>query len=367
MNFIIGILLLASVALLAFYLRKYKILSNLLLLSAATIGIIFLVEFIYRSFIRTPTVHTIAFMPLVKDSVLGLKIDKPGAYTATNVYENGDTVFNVSYTILSDTLETGPDSPFRMGYTNENSGKEFVFIGCSFTFGVGLNDEETLPVQFGKMTGVASVNRGIGSLGIHQVYESFRLKYAGHDNSNKTFIYSLLPDHFIRATGIYEWNNYGPYYIVRGDSLINTGVKEVPNDDNNASKPGFILKRLTFLKPYLQRSERKKQMEKVAPENMEPYFLVIKELSHMIKQSGGRLIILYWDDEKFEAQGIKVMGPEMLYNRFAPLVNENNGYIKRVSEIIDFDDERNFIKGDGHPAAEANRKIAEYLRGIVAN
>jgi hypothetical protein len=305
-------------------------------------------------------------MPLAKDSVLGLKIGKPGNYSATNVYEDGDTVFNVSYTILDDTLKIGPNSPFRSGYANENGAEEFVFIGCSFTFGVGLNDEETLPVQFGKMTGVASVNRGIGSLGIHQVYELFRLKYAGQDNSNKTFVYSLLPDHFIRATGIYEWNNFGPYYIVRGDSLINTGVKEVPDDDNNASKPGFILKRLTFLKPYLQRSERKRQMEKVAPENMEHCFLMIKELSRMIAESGGRLVILYWDDEKFEAQGIKVMGPQMLYDRFAPLVNENSGYIKRVSEIIDFDDEKNFIKGDGHPSAEANRKIAEFLRGIAA-
>lgn len=220
-------------------------------------------------------------------------------------------------------------------------------------------------MQFGKLTQISSVNRGIGSLGIHQVYESFRLKYGNTDNQGRVFVYSLIPDHFIRATGIYDWNNFGPYFIVEDGKLVNTGVRSPAAIERKNRKPGFLIKRLTFLKPYLTTSERKKQLEKISPENLEPGIRMLIELSRMVNQTGGKLVVLYWDDEKFEAQGIKVMGPEELYERFINGVASNGVYVKRVSEIIDTDDPENYIPGDGHPGPQANKKLAQFLADSV--
>lgn len=122
------VLLLVALFVLAFYLRKRRLLSNLILIFVACAGIVLTIEFVYRKFIRKPSVHTISFLPQVRDSVLGLRIEKAGEFSAINIYENGDTVFNVRYTILDDTLSNGPASPFRAGYRNAQSEKNLYSL-----------------------------------------------------------------------------------------------------------------------------------------------------------------------------------------------------------------------------------------------
>src|SRR6185295_17051038 len=94
---------------------------------------------------------------------------------------------------------------------------------CSFTFGEGLTDQQSLAYLTGEQNDLNAVNLGCTGYGLHQVYQLYLNKYLNADNRNRTFIYSFLYDHILRANGIYEWNQQGPYFVIKGDSIVNMG------------------------------------------------------------------------------------------------------------------------------------------------
>ncbi|HYC29353.1 MAG TPA: hypothetical protein VEB42_11060, partial [Chitinophagaceae bacterium] len=214
---VILILLLFGLYLAAFLLRRRKFISNLFLVGAAVLFILLVSEFVYRIFLASPE-------PVTKmecgdncyqhDSLLGFRPAVPGTWKVTVISPGHDTIVNTRYTIVADSTYD-----HRVGY-NAGSDKEYVFLGCSFTFGSNIADTVTLPYQFGKLQNVSTVNLGCPAYGLHQVFQLFRSRYAGHDNHNRVFVYSLLSDHFFRAAGVYDWNLDGPYF---NDSLAYVG------------------------------------------------------------------------------------------------------------------------------------------------
>jgi len=75
------------------------------------------------------------------DNDFGFKPRPNVRVTCTKQYNDGEIIYNANYTTdkLSRRL-TPVDSP-------DQRDKFAVFFGCSFTFGDGLNDEETLPIS----------------------------------------------------------------------------------------------------------------------------------------------------------------------------------------------------------------------------
>lgn len=67
---------------------------------------------------------------------------KEGVYSSIKLVEE-DTVYSVRYTI-KDKMRFTPNSNY---YSNKTS----IFLGCSQTFGEGLNDNQTLPYYYNEM------------------------------------------------------------------------------------------------------------------------------------------------------------------------------------------------------------------------
>lgn len=103
-------------------------------------------------------------------------------------------------------------------------GKQALFLGGSFTFGEGLDDESTLPSLFSHETGWSSINAGMHGYGTHQAYETLRnpVLYAKTVNHKKVdlIVYRVMDDHVNRAAGKSDWDRYGPCFQVSRNNAI---------------------------------------------------------------------------------------------------------------------------------------------------
>ena len=119
-------------------------------------------------------------------------------------------IFDASYT-------TGPDG-FRVVPKVENAQRCVLFFGDSFTFGEGVNDDETTAAQIvAKSKGQVEVkNLAIGGWGPHQFLsglQSGRFQKAITCKPTDA-VYLFIPAHTARAAGRGKWDRFGPHFVV---------------------------------------------------------------------------------------------------------------------------------------------------------
>lgn len=109
--------------------------------------------------------------------------------------------------------------------------REFVFLGCSFTFGTGVDDEESLPSQFAKWRPRDQVYN-FGRPGASPSWSLFSMQrerpdiYRSLGEGPKTVIYTYIEDHLERM--IVRSNRFGPDW--NDDFLFSTPFYEVAGD-----------------------------------------------------------------------------------------------------------------------------------------
>ncbi|MCP5104361.1 MAG: hypothetical protein GY950_13315 [bacterium] len=133
-------------------------------------------------------------------------------------YYGNDLICDVVYTIDSNGLRTSPPcNPL-------NTGRSVLFFGGSFTFGSGVNDEETMPY----LTGVKTHGRyrihnfGFRGYGPHQMLSAIEHKMVENivEYKPKYAIYQALLGHIGRAAGLGSWDAHGPRYTLREDGTL---------------------------------------------------------------------------------------------------------------------------------------------------
>ena len=132
-------------------------------------------------------------------------------------------IYDVVYSINDDGLRVSPpdaDPAHRRGCV--------LFFGCSYTFGEGVEDDETLPWQVGVKTGgtFAVRNFGYHGWGPHQMLaalESGNAERAAHCKVTH-IVYLALYWHAIRSAGRVFWDRDGPRYLLdEHGSLVRAG------------------------------------------------------------------------------------------------------------------------------------------------
>ncbi len=337
---------------LAFALRNRKLFSNILLGLAAMLATLLVVEFAYRLFFKKKDLVS-SWTPkniFEPESELGYTYSEPAVYTQLKRTPNGDTIYNAAYTILDDTINSGIHFNFRKGYKTNNKQQEVVFLGCSLTFGQGLNDNESLPFCYGAAADISTVNMaGIG-YGIHQVYQLFDSKFSSLDNHNRIFIFPFFYDHILRANGIYEWNNAGPFFDLQHDSLVNKGplykFKQLKGD-----KLAFYLScfgSFKVLKDNLHKIAYRAAVQNMSETDYQRCFLMLQQMAKKINHSGGRFIILDWADYNWFYKPLSDISKSKI-NRQFDILFKSGVQVIPVASIIDIKDPKNFIPADGHP------------------
>lgn len=160
------------------------------------------------------------------DSILGYSLNKNATGKLDKILVNPfekDTSFVFQTVAHSDSIGNRVVNTPGM----ERRDKYAVFLGCSFTFGLGVEDDETLPYYFSTYdTSYCVYNFGVGGYGPQNV-----LARLSNQNIRKSIqqdsgicIYTYIQNHVRRAIGdmatYTSWAKDLPYYDYDGDSLV---------------------------------------------------------------------------------------------------------------------------------------------------
>jgi hypothetical protein len=185
----------------------------------------FLYDIYFRKFFKNPVPITTGtlFNAVHPDSLLGYRPDN-------NVFSSGKKIFRdtlvyeMSYHLDSNGHRVTPKNLA----TNE---KFATFWGCSFTFGDGLNDHETIPSYFSKNTKkYEGYNFGYSGYGPAQAL--LKLQYDSLDKIIKQKdgfgFYIFIHDHVNRTIG--SMSNFkmnkgmNPCFEMEGEKLVYKGI-----------------------------------------------------------------------------------------------------------------------------------------------
>lgn len=138
---------------------------------------------------------------------------------------NGEVIYSVVYRTDDVGRRVVPDSPKA-----EDTDKFIAFFGCSFTFGEGVSDSDTLPNQVARMMpGYCVYNYAAPGYGPQQMFEmaksGFVRKTIPQDEG--IVVYTIFFDHLNRATGrmlpVIQHAHHFPCYVMEGDRIARTG------------------------------------------------------------------------------------------------------------------------------------------------
>ncbi len=253
-----------------------------------------------------------------------------------------DSVYSATYSFDEFGFRKTPSSKTK------NFSQTVLFLGCSFTFGDGLNDSETFPHFFAEMNnGTNVLNAGGSGDGPHDALYSLsdpKSRFGLYNEKIDTAVYTALPDHINRVTCSFDIcvrhlhlspsNLTGPMYVLNDRKLIYKGLFR-DNFPWNQSWLKYVT-RSEFLKTFnIFSSVPSDQDFKLTVE-------VFKAMKNNLSQKWGvkRFVVAFYPMNSDHQIVIKLQ--KMLEENGIETFNFNN----LNAESIDYD---LFYKMDGHP------------------
>ncbi len=337
------ILLLACIQFIWAANSKISLLQNTLIISASCCFALFAGEIFFRFYSPNTSINSVrlyneqAKNPSVRDPLLGFAYEAKEQSIQTKKISGNTIVYDVTVTIN--------DKGYRITPTHPEAKNAVVFLGCSFTEGVGVNDTETYAYKTAELLGkeYQVYNFGIGGYGSHQalaLLESSRLDYLKEKYENIHVYFLSYEGHPWRSAGLVEWDNYGPRYILQNGQAI--------RDGNFHSKLPLLTKLWESVKKsdFMQRFFIKKILWKYD----DVWNLQTAILQKMRDTA----------QEKFHATFTLLLSPE--------LSDKENYYKDKGFQIVnlynalpEWPNNNTQIPLDGHPSAMAHERIAQSI------
>jgi hypothetical protein len=162
-----------------------------------------------------------------KDELLGYKLVPNNQIHVIEVSRKR-TTYEATYTINEYSRRMTPvENPGHRPH-------DILFFGDSFTFGYGVNDNETLPFFVGQFASAYQPhNYGISGQGPQQLFailqdEGVTEGISRQDGGHIIGIYIFINKHIYRAIGTMKMHNrfgdVSPYYVLHDDELVRKGT-----------------------------------------------------------------------------------------------------------------------------------------------
>lgn len=302
--------------------------------------------------------------------ITGFMIADAGEMKVTKQARNGDLIFNTTYTLIPDSGSNNIHMNHRVGFhSNRPDSTELVFLGCSITYGEGIHDQETFAYKTGELCNLSSVNYGFSGFGTHQAYNIYLNKYLPvKDQRQRVFVYSFIPDHILRAKCVYPWNINDPFFDWQSDSLV---LKGKASDYSGFAKTHKYTRYLslfnsfTFITDIETSIVASRAAKALQPSDYLRVFWMLNRMNQSITGHGDKLILIYWDKYKWkETDDSQVLDKKSIEDSILQL-SKSGVTVVRASEIFDINNPSFFIKGDGHPTAQAAELVAKKLSQII--
>jgi hypothetical protein len=272
---------------------------------------------------------------------------KPSVKVEVRKKHGGGVLYDVSYTT---------DKYSRRITVPKNDGeKALIFMGCSYTFGSGVNDDQTLPSQVAAlMPEYQVVNYGQDGIGAQHICELLRTKAIHTQGIAKkaAVIYAFLHVHIRRAIGVEPitraFGKNFPWYLLEDGKLVRKG--------RFSDRPGDWDWKLSYRRAH---GIRNWYGEYLIEEDAELVCALLGEARRLF-------------ESQFDSQGFYLLVFPQRQGAYTDRVVE--GCRKRGFTILDYRDllgdmkneDDFFIPHDGHPLPSTYRMIAERIRDDLA-
>ena len=246
-----------------------------------------------------------------------------------------------NYRIIYDAVYSTYNNGFRQTKGNINSEETYIFLGCSFVFGDGLNDDETLPFYFSKKFNFKKnvINCGMHGISINAALNVLNnelfLPLINNKNPNiKHCFYSFMCDSLNRN------------FRYEGKCLDGCLYKN--NKCYIPTKIGKI--KYIFARSYIFRKIFVPIIDEYFYKYYEDYMIEsLKEINKIVEEKyKSRLTIIVWDIDKYNKE-------------FIEKLKQTSLDIVWLSDKFNLEEDDYRIKYDHHPTAKANKEIAEIL------
>lgn len=245
---------------------------------------------------------------------------------------------SVSYSVpfiqksLEDCLAKYPPERYKQYEKKENNNKKpILFVGCSYTLGEALEDEDTMPAKIEKLTNRYGYNWGISGYGAVQALILFLLENKYHliNEEPEYIIYTYMFHHLDRFQepeifNFYRKNNYIPIqkYNNLYKSYIYRRIKDIELS-NYLYNNGELDIQLNLF--YTIMKDIKKQSEKLFP-NSKFVILIYSDINYDLCRN-----LMGQDDEnKFRINKMF----EIMYSEDFKKNLENMGYTVITTEEL---------------------------------
>lgn len=255
-------------------------------------------------------------------------------------------------------LENG----WRVVPGSQEQGDQVLFLGGSFCFGEGLDDEETLAHQYALQLEDAYQfhNLGFHGYGPHHALRILDQKlWSNDDHESPIFlaVYRIIPDHIRRAAGYSSWDPHGPHYKISNGTLTDEGQFHPYIDPNEL---GMVQKILNVLREQLgvNRWLNKNKNKSASEYDVKRTALILAQIKARVEQEHGYFLLL--QEPEFEQFEFREEWTNHLNDLNIPYLNigEMDFYQRRSKSEL-------YIANDGHPSARYNRELAVVLDSVV--
>lgn len=236
------------------------------------------------------------------------------------------------------------DFSYRSALNEEkNSEKSIVFTGCSFVYGVGLEENQTLPYKVAQLINVPIYNLGFVSRAINTTYSAVKLGIFDEKVKipPKTVSYNYADFHLLRIVMpnvFFEGNEY--LYNLKGETLVK-------------KRPPFIVSRFPLL------CVVREQLHNYLIQNSKNYRNYVKKLLKAYFVETKKLLNSKYGDFKFI---IMVYQNSPIFEEIASEMEKEGFVIIRVFDDFGIDTNNDeYVLPDGHPNEKAWDEIVPQL------
>lgn len=249
-----------------------------------------------------------------------------------------DVLYDVTYTLDSNARRVGPGDNVAADCV--------VFFGGSFTWGEGVNDDETMPHQFALASDyrLRGVNFGFSGYGPNHMLRAIEdgMLVNACSGDILAVVYTAIPPHYLRSAGLADWGPKSPRYRIAPES--GPPVYSGPLFEDMVAFLDFRARRESAL--------ANQTLTLLATQQaLELYTAIVRaSKERVLADADAPFYVLYWDLVEASTD------PQL------KSLEEHDFAIMRVSDLMTRDQMTAMrIPGDGHPSAEAYRLLGHAL------
>jgi hypothetical protein len=259
----------------------------------------------------------------------------------------GRVIDEATYTIDAHGLRATPGGV--------GAGETVLFLGDSFMFGEGIDDDDTLPVRFAAETARAFhvVNLGVPGYGPHHVLlqlQTGRVDRVVKGRVRAAFLW-VIDDHLARAAGDKKGWLDSPQYEVQDEGI----ARHIGSKGDAERRRG---RTALHISAALREAELARLLWPIvrSPHQINLFEALLRQIREEVaRRYGVDLVVLYWTED--HAYG--------LYRpRVAAAIERAGGTLILVPEVLKqagLAPAQMLIPGDGHPARPLNDFLAKLL------